>query len=473
MKKGACYFLFLVVLFVPFFLSVQAFGQEPYTFVLKWGGTGTGNGQFANGTYWGGPRGIAVDSKNNIYVVDSGNHRIQKFDSQGNYLLQWGTYGLGDGQFMTPKGIAVDKNDNVFVSEDDWQNLEVARVQKFDSEGQFLMKFGVPFYLDSPYSMGMPGGIDFDKDGYLYLVNGAPGGWFQYGVIRKFDFNCEHVGGFGTALYEGDSDPYNFNYAGDIAVNKNGEIYVSVWGEYYDEPNTPLVNTNNTYPHYHSQIKKFDSNFQSLTRWYLDAVMALAIDSDGNVLACSSRDPDMGVYKYDSNGNFLQMIAPNGSWDREICDGEIWWPTGIAIDSDGYVYIVDCLDRVQKFAPPLKKYTFEGFFSPIENTPTVNKANAGQAIPVKWRITDKNGLPISDTASFINITSYRVDCASFAGDPTNSVEEVAAGSSGLQYLGNGWWQYNWKTSKTYAGQCRIMKLTLDDKSEHTASFSFK
>ena len=120
-----------------------------------------------------------------------------------------------------------------------------------------------------------------------------------------------------------------------------------------------------------------------------------------------------------------------------------------------------------------RKYDFEGFLSPIDNLPTVNQAKAGQAIPVKWRITDKNGLPISDPASFINITSYRVDCSSFAGDPTNYVEEVAAGSSGLQYIGNGWWQFNWKTSKTYKGQCRTMKLTLDDKSEHTASFSFK
>jgi hypothetical protein len=121
----------------------------------------------------------------------------------------------------------------------------------------------------------------------------------------------------------------------------------------------------------------------------------------------------------------------------------------------------------------LSRYTFEGFFSPIDNIPTVNKANAGQAIPVKWRITDKNGLPVSDPASFKSITSYSVSCSTFAGDPTSEVDEYAAGSSGLQYLGDGWWQFNWKTAKTYKGQCRIMKLTLDDHSVHTASFSFK
>jgi len=116
---------------------------------------------------------------------------------------------------------------------------------------------------------------------------------------------------------------------------------------------------------------------------------------------------------------------------------------------------------------------FNNFPQTLAYLPTVNKANAGQAIPVKWRITDKNGLPVSDPASFTSITSYRLDCATFEGDPTSEVDEYAAGSSGLQYLDDGWWQFNWKTAKTYKGQCRIMRLTLDDHSVHTASFSFK
>ena len=50
-------------------------------------------------------------------------------------------------------------------------------------------------------------------------------------------------------------------------------------------------------------------------------------------------------------------------------------------------------------------YVFTGFFQPIDNLPTVNKANAGQTIPVKWRITDYNGVGISTPASFVSITS--------------------------------------------------------------------
>jgi len=465
-KRFLSGFLFFVVLFVPLLLSVQAFGQEPYTFVLKWGGTGSGNGQFLKDGGWfnGGRWGIAVDSQDNIYVVDVGNHRIQKFNSQGNYLLQWGTVGLGDGQFTRPKGIAVDKDGNVYVSEDSTGTAEVGRVQKFTSEGLFLTKFGVPYPvyvdppLDLPYGMSCPGGIDFDKDGYLFLVNEAPWSAPQYGVIKKFNSNCEYVDGFGIISYDA-SLPNSFLYPSDIAINSKGEIYVGVFGE------------SDAFPFFPGQIKKFNSSFDFMTKWYLDWVTGIAIDSEDNILACSVRLPDMGVYKYDSGGNLIQRLAPNG-----FGDGEIWAPSGIAVDSEGNVYIGGGNDgnHIQKFAPPLKKYTFEGFFSPIENTPTVNKANAGQAIPVKWRITDKNGLPISDPASFINITSYGVNCAAFAGEPTSIVvEEFAAGSSGLQYLGNGWWQFNWKTPKTYKGLCRVMKLTLDDKSEHTASFSFK
>ena len=121
---------------------------------------------------------------------------------------------------------------------------------------------------------------------------------------------------------------------------------------------------------------------------------------------------------------------------------------------------------------PERRYKFEGFFSPIENNETVNNAKAGQTIPVKWRLTDMSGLPVSDPASFISITSKSVYCTSFEGSATDDIEEYA-GSSGLQYLGDGYWQFNWKTSKAYAGQCRIMKLTLNDNSVWTASFHFK
>ncbi len=121
----------------------------------------------------------------------------------------------------------------------------------------------------------------------------------------------------------------------------------------------------------------------------------------------------------------------------------------------------------------VQRYGFSGFFSPVDNLPTVNNAKAGQAIPVIWRITDTNGVPISDPASFTKLVSYPISCDAISGGATSPVEEYSTGSSGLQYSGDGVWQFNWKIPRSYAGQCRMMVLTLVDGSTHTADFMFK
>ena len=61
------------------------------------------------------PAGLAVDSSGNIFVVDQGNNRIQKFDSNGKFITKWGTPGSGDGQFEEPTGIAINSLGNVYV----------------------------------------------------------------------------------------------------------------------------------------------------------------------------------------------------------------------------------------------------------------------------------------------------------------------------------------------------------------------
>jgi hypothetical protein len=120
-------------------------------------------------------------------------------------------------------------------------------------------------------------------------------------------------------------------------------------------------------------------------------------------------------------------------------------------------------------------YTFTGFFPPVDNPPVVNVAKAGQKIPVRWRIADSNGVPISDPASFVSLTSSAVSCTNFTMYPTDPVTEITSGNTTLRYMGDGNWEYNWKTPKTYsnpAEQCREMVLTLKDGSEYRANFRF-
>jgi hypothetical protein len=118
-------------------------------------------------------------------------------------------------------------------------------------------------------------------------------------------------------------------------------------------------------------------------------------------------------------------------------------------------------------------YVFTSFFSPVDNPPVRNTAIAGKTIPVKWRITDANGVGISDPASFVSLTSGATDCSQSA--PQDAVETYA-GSSGLQYLGDGYWQLNWKTPKSYAGMCRVATPNLADgpgtANTRTANFQF-
>ena len=89
------------------------------TFLLKWGAPlGAGNGELNS------PTGVATDGSGNVYVADTGNHRIQKFDANGTFLTAWGSQDSGDGQLQAPIGVAPDGNGNVYVLDDE-------RIKKF------------------------------------------------------------------------------------------------------------------------------------------------------------------------------------------------------------------------------------------------------------------------------------------------------------------------------------------------------
>jgi hypothetical protein len=114
-------------------------------------------------------------------------------------------------------------------------------------------------------------------------------------------------------------------------------------------------------------------------------------------------------------------------------------------------------------------YGFTGFFSPVDNGGVLNKAKAGQAIPLKWRLTDANGDPVLSLAS-VTATVTSLTCS--LSTTADAVEEYATGSSGLQNLGDGYYQFNWATPKTYANSCKTLSLNLGDGVPHTALFQF-
>lgn len=131
-------------------------------------GGATGNGELST------PYGIALDSAGNYYLTEEGNDRVQKFDSTGHYLMKFGSVGTADGQFSNPQGIFVDSSNNIYVA--DYSNH---RIQKFDSSGNFLSKFGSIGSGDGQFMR--PRDIAVDSSGNIYVADAGNN------RIQKFD----------------------------------------------------------------------------------------------------------------------------------------------------------------------------------------------------------------------------------------------------------------------------------------------
>ena len=174
-----------------------------HTFELEWGVSGIAKpGSFLS------PQHLAFDSENNVYVTDLGNARVQKFDSNGNFLLEWGSKGSNNGQFDHPTGIAV-HDEFVFVVDNKNHN-----VQKFDLDGNYITTWG-GFGKDSG-SLNSPRGITVSDDKFVYVVDSGNA------RVQKFTLIGEYVSDFGQSGKRGG----NFITPVDIAVNSD-RIYIT------------------------------------------------------------------------------------------------------------------------------------------------------------------------------------------------------------------------------------------------------
>jgi len=79
------------------------------------------------------PCDIAGDSEGNIYVLDGGNHRVQKFDNKGKHLTTFGRSGQGPGELQHPLSIDIGEDGNIYIA--DWGNC---RLEVFSSHGEYL-----------------------------------------------------------------------------------------------------------------------------------------------------------------------------------------------------------------------------------------------------------------------------------------------------------------------------------------------
>lgn len=107
----------------------------------------------------------STDDQGNLYVMDSGNFRVQRFTPDGEFQKTFGKVGRNLGNFARPKGIDVDRDGNIYVVDTSFGNFQI-----FNNEGQLLMFIGSRTERNEPAKYILPADIEVDEDGRIYVV---------------------------------------------------------------------------------------------------------------------------------------------------------------------------------------------------------------------------------------------------------------------------------------------------------------
>ena len=195
-------------------------GEE---YINEFGAGGERPGQFV----W--PMSMALDSDVNVYISDEYLQRITIHSKDGEYLSHWGTHGSGDGELDRPAGLAI-RDDILFVV--DSRNH---RVQKFTLDGNYLGQFGG--FGDGPGQLNTPWGIGLDKDGNVFVAD------WRNNRVQSFTADGKWLATFGQSATKTDTSLVRlhggirvvprpvgeFNRPTGVSVDKDGDIYVADW----------------------------------------------------------------------------------------------------------------------------------------------------------------------------------------------------------------------------------------------------
>jgi tripartite motif-containing protein 71 len=277
-------------------------------FIGSWGHKGSALGDFEFGSsenYSQPPGGGIAVAGNYVYVVDSANNRIERFNLEGGEAMQWGSHGSGPGQFAYPRGVAANEEE-VIVSDPDNHRLE-----RFSPDGAYEGSVGEAG--DGPGQFGYPYGVALDAADDVYVADDSNDRVVKLGPQLQF---LGAWGGHG-------SKPGQLIFPRGLASDPAGDTYVA------DTAN--------------DRIEVFDSSgdylrtigTSALGPGELTAPRGLATDPTGRLLVS------------DTDGNRIETFAPGSDAYQESWStaggvaANFNEPAGIAIDPRGSVYVAD------------------------------------------------------------------------------------------------------------------------------------
>ena len=311
MKKSQLLNVIIIVLFFSMAALPSAAQEYGNAMAKQWGEFGDKPGQFKF------PAMIAADKNSNIYVVDQHNHRIQKFDSEGNFILMWGKEGTGQGEFKFPYGIAIDSKGNVFVSD-----MNNDRMQKFSPTGEFIAATGS--YGTDDGQLKYPYGIAIDEKDVLYVIDA-----FNY-RIQKFDSDLKFLSKWGNQ----ESIGFKLYMPHEIAIAKDGNIILSDRQNHrisFFTKDGVLVKRMGEYG------EGRDSGGKQFSEPH-----GVAVNEFGEIFICDRYN--FRIHKFSSSGEFLAQWYTTG-----VPDDSKHFPLGITTTKGGNIYVTDqfahCVQR--------------------------------------------------------------------------------------------------------------------------------
>jgi NHL repeat len=280
----------------------------PKSVFHHFGSAGSGAGQFTT------PTGVAVnETTGDVYVVDSGHHRIQRFDHDGDFELAWGydvdpdalsgtgfetctvlckagVPGAGAGQLASPQGIAVDQDtQDVFVT-DQGNN----RIEQFDEDGEFVRAWG----WDVQEPAAAPGTAAFEICGVTDSCRqGATG---------------SGAGQFGTSMGHLAVDPRNSTVVVADRTNRRVQRFDGTSGAF---------------------LMAFGAAGSGVGQFATNQPSRVAVDSAGfvsTVESTASGQTPRRVQKFSPDGTSAAVFAP----DRTSGTSNATAPTDVAVDPE-------------------------------------------------------------------------------------------------------------------------------------------